>query len=400
MKIAKVEIRKAYPDYSLAANANMRKFTGGYSPIFVRIYADDGTYGDGESGLGFGSWQSVEIAYLQQTARLIIGQDPLDVVAIWNKIFRLASFRDWLSMTMQSAIDIALWDLKGKLLGVPVYKLLGGAVRKKVRAYASQLQFGWKDWDHMAVSVDDYANASKEAVKAGFDAVKIDFWAYNDKDGAPLTHEDRKGMITPKNMRMIEDRVAAVREAIGPDNDILLEGHGFLDVTSAQRIAQRLEKYDIAFFEEPCQVDAESYRRVKEKTSIPIAGGERFATRWDFAPYFQRFALDIAQPDVSNCGGITEMMRIGSMAEVYEVDVQGHHAGSHISLAATLHVEAALPNFAIHEFHMENYQKYITDLCTEAFIPENGYITVPEAPGLGTELSEYTLKHSDLITVE
>lgn len=399
MKITKVEVRLVHPDYSLAANDNMQKFTGGCVPIMVRIHTDEGIYGDGEIGLGFGTGQMVAVEYAKSLSALLIGRDPLEHDVIWNKLYRIANFHDRYTQSVIAGIDMALWDLKGKFFQVPVVTLLGGAMRTKVRCYASQLQFGWHDSEHMAATPADYAENCKKALADGYDAVKIDFWAY-DEEGRSLTNEERKGLISPKYMKMIEERVAAVRDAIGPYNDLILEGHAFTDVVSAVQAARMLEKYNILFFEEPCQVDPESYRRVKESTNMSLGGGERCYTRWEFLPYLQNGSMQVLQPDISNSGGITELMKIASMAETFESVVQGHLCASPLSLAATLHFECAIPNFAIHEYHVEGYQPYIKNLCTKTFIPKDGYLELPEGNGLGTELSEYSLTHCNLYTVE
>ncbi len=399
MKIKKVELRLIHPDYSKSANPNMKNFTGGCIPIMVRIITDEGIYGDGAISLGFGVGQTAIIELCKDFARRIIGKNPLETEVIWEMLHNSRGFPGFTYQSVQSGFDIALWDIKGKAFNVPLYILLGGAQRKKMRAYASQLQFGWIDSKHVAATPEDYAENARRAVEAGYDAVKVDFWAY-DETGRPMNRDDRRGLVSPKTMRLVESRVAAVREAIGPDVDLILEGHAFSDVLSAVQFGMALEKYNILFFEEPCFTDPENYRRVADKLSMPLAGGEQSVSRWDFAPFLVNRSMQILQPDVGNCGGISELMKIAQMADVYEASIQGHCCETPIILAATLHIEAAIPNFAIHEQHIECYQPYINELCTESWYPENGYYTVPEGVGLGTELSEYSLTHCDCVTIE
>ncbi len=399
MKIRKVELRLIQPDFTKSSNPNMKNFTGGCYPIMIRIITDEGIYGDGAVSLGFGVGQTAVIELAKDFARRIIGKNALETEVIWEMLHNTRAFPTWLYQSVQSGYDMALWDIKGKAFNQPLYVLLGGAQRKKMRAYASQLQFGWIDSKHMAASPEDYANNAKKAVEAGYDAVKVDFWAY-DEDGRPMTHDMRKGLVTPRIMNIVEDRVAATREAIGPDVDLILEGHAFTDVTTAIQFAQRLEKYNILFFEEPCFQTPENYKRVREKLPMPLAGGEQSVTRWDFAPYLINGSMQILQPDVGNCGGISELMKIANFADVFDASIQGHCCETPIILSATLHIEAAIPNFAIHEQHIECYQPYLNELFTNTWYPENGYYTVPEGPGLGTELSEYALKHCQLWTIE
>ena len=398
MKIRKVELRLLHPDESKAPNPNMKNYTGGCLPIMVRILTDEGIYGDGGVSLGFGIGQRAIVELSRDFARRILGRDALETEVIWEMLHNNRAFPTWLYQSVQSGFDMALWDIKGKAFGQPVYRLLGGAHRKKMRAYASQLQFGWIDSTHMAVTPQDYADNARRAVEAGYDAVKVDFWIY-DEDGKPMTHDMRRGLVTPRILNVVEERAAATREAIGPDTDLILEGHAFPDVTTAVQFAQRLEKYGILFFEEPCYPTPENYRRVREKLSIPLAGGEQSVTRWDFAPYLENGSLQILQPDVGNCGGISELVKIANFADVYDATIQGHCCETPIILAATLHVEAAIRNFAIHEQHIECYQPYLNELFTESWYPENGCFTVPETPGLGTELSDLALSHCDLVTV-
>lgn len=376
---------------------------GHWRPIVCRVYTDEGIYGDGEAALAYGEAQFAAFGMVQNLAKLVIGMDPLDHEIIWDKLYRSTFWGQNggpVVFAGISAIDIALWDIRGKYYGVPVAKLLGGMRRRELRAYASQLQFGWGGDEVVPKRTpEEYAQEARIAVAEGYDCVKYDFFTFR-PDAGNYNDLDRMGMLTPKQLRVLRDRVAAVREAIGPDVDLIVENHSYTDAMSSVQIGKMLKEFNIFYFEEPTTPTAQLTRYVHEETGLPIATGERIYTRWQYADYFKLNAVQVIQPDVGTCGGITEIKKICDMAYVYDVGVQVHACGSPLSTAAALQLEAAIPNFVIHEHHTYACSKYNRELCIYDYQPVDGKFRVPELPGIGNELSEVDFKNCDLVTIQ
>jgi len=392
MKITKIDI--------LHLKTNLKK--GHWRPIVCRIYTDDGIYGDGEAPLAYGEAQFAAFGILKNFAKLIIGMNPLDNEIIWDKLYRNTFWGQNggpVIFAGISAIDIALWDIKGKYYNAPVYQLLGGKRRDNIRAYASQLQFGWGPDIIPQRNPEDYAREAKKAVADGYDAIKIDFFTFRPDEGK-FSDVDRLGLLSPKYVNMIESRVKAVREAIGPDVDIIIENHSFTDSQSAAQIGNAIKKYKIFYFEEPSTPSPQLSSFVHKETGLPIANGERIYTRWQYIEYFKQNAIQVIQPDVGTCGGITEIKKICDMAYIFDVGVQIHACGSPISTAAALHLECVIPNFVIHEHHTYALSPYNIELCKYNYQPVNGRYKIPELPGLGQELSEVAFKNCDKVTVQ
>ena len=376
---------------------------GHWRPIVCRVYTDEGIYGDGEAALAYGEAQFAAFGMVQNLAKLVIGMDPLDHEIIWDKLYRSTFWGQNggpVVFAGISAIDIALWDIRGKYYGVPVAKLLGGMRRRELRAYASQLQFGWGGDEVVPKRTpEEYAQEARIAVAEGYDCVKYDFFTFR-PDAGNYNDLDRMGMLTPKQLRVLRDRVAAVREAIGPDVDLIVENHSYTDAMSSVQIGKMLKEFNIFYFEEPTTPTAQLTRYVHEETGLPIATGERIYTRWQYADYFKLNAVQVIQPDVGTCGGITEIKKICDMAYVYDVGVQVHACGSPLSTAAALQLEAAIPNFVIHEHHTYACSKYNRELCIYDYQPVDGKFRVPELPGIGNELSEVAFRNCDLVTIQ
>lgn len=373
-----------------------------WRPIVCRIYTDEGIYGDGEAAMAYDVGALGAFGMLQELAKMVIGMDPLDNEVIWDKLYRSTFWGQNggpVTFSAISAIDIALWDIKGKYFKVPVYKLLGGKKRDNLRCYASQLQFGWGEVRIPARTPEDYAKNAKKAVEEGYDAVKFDFFLYNEEDGF-FNDNDRLGLLSKKYLNIVEKRIAAVREAIGPDVDIIMENHSYTDAQSALQLGRMAEKYDIFCFEEPTTPYPKITKYMSDKLNIPIATGERIYSRWQYAQYFENSSVQMIQPDFGNCGGITEGKKICDMAYAYDVGVQGHACGSPLSNVVALHLECAIPNFVIHEHHAVNLTPYNKSYCIYDYQPVNGKYKVPELPGLGNELSESAMNNSIKVTIE
>lgn len=333
-------------------------------------------------------------------AKCIIGLDPLNSEEIWNRLHRLTFWgmgNGGVIMAGISGIDIALWDIKGKVLGVPVYKLLGGKTNKKLRAYASQLQFDWGKVSKSLAKPEEYAEAMKKAMADGFDAIKVDPIGF-DPDGNWMGWSSR-GVLQREQLQLAVDRVAAMRE-VGPDVDIIIELHALTDTTTSIQLGRELEKLNCFYYEEPTQpLNSNLFREISAKVNIPVATGERVYTRWGYRPFFEDHSIGIIQPDLCNTGGITEGKKICDMAHVYDIGVQVHCCGGPISAAAALQLEAVIPNFVIHELHASALIQDNVDLCKYDYAAKDGYFEVPELPGIGQELTEDAIANSEVVTV-
>ena len=389
MKITKIDI--------VMEDLPVEQFKKGtWCPILCRVYTDEGIYGDGEAALAYGNAQNAAFGMVKDLAKLVIGMDPLDNEVIWDKLYKTTFWGQGGGPVVNagiSAIDIALWDIKGKYFNVPVYKLLGGKRRDNLRCYASQLQFGWSDHGEVMASTEDYVNVCKKAVDEGYDAVKIDFFTF-DRDGRAFDKmEEMQRLLKPYYVQLVEERVAACREAVGPNVDIIMENHSRPDAQSAIQLGRAVQKYNIFYFEEPNTPTPKMNKFISDRLDMPIAQGERIYTRWQYAPYFENNSVQVIQPDMGNTGGITETKKICDMAYVYDVSVQIHVCAGPISTAAALHMECAIPNFVIHEHHRNCLYEANRKLAIYDYQPVNGKYKVPDLPGLGNEHSEYALTH-------
>ena len=387
MKITKIDLLLAKP------------VELGWTPPLCRVYTDSGIYGDGEAALSYGGAQRAAFGMLQDLARRLIGLNPLEHEAVWQKLYRDCFWgRNGGPVVFGgiSALDIALWDIKGKAYGAPVHELLGGRQRQSLRAYASQLQNGWDG--KPARKPEDYAREAKAAVDKGFDAVKIDFFNFKE-DAGRFTDAERTGLLAPRQMQMLRARIAATREAVGPGVDIILENHCYTDAQSAVQMGNMAKEYGIFYFEEPTTPHAELLRYVHRETGLPIASGERIYSRWQYNKCFRQDALQIAQPDIGTCGGITEAKKICDLAYIYEAGVQIHVCGSPLLTAASLQLECAIPNFVIHEYNVNTIGPRMRALAVFDYQPVDGQCTVPDLPGIGNEISDAALRDGEVVTI-
>ena len=375
--------------------------------ITIKINTDEGIYGWGEAGLAYGKSAEAAFGQCQDFGKLIIGMDPFNTEEIWEHLHRHTFWGMGGGVVITSAmaaIDTACWDIKGKALNVPVYKLLGGKTNDKLRAYASQLQFGWSDLIQvknkgaglgLLFDPKDYYEVTKNAVRDGYDAIKVDpVFAATDPN-TPLEKiwgsqgTQIRGCYRQHDLQRSVERIAACREAGGPDLDIIVEIHSLLDANTAAELGKALEPLHIMYFEEPTSPENPSnFRHIKQKCNLPLATGERSYTRWGFRQFFEDRTLSVIQPDLCNTGGITETKKICDMAQVYDMGVQIHVCGGPIATAAALQVEAAIPNFTIHEEHNANLLDIFIKAGKYYYKPENGYYTVPDLPGIGQEMTD------------
>jgi galactonate dehydratase len=346
--------------------------------LFVKVDTDAGVAGWGECYTQADRDQSIA-AHVQQLGRYLIGRDPFHI-----KHFTHMAYHDFAgkrgAMDFYSALsgtEQALWDIIGKHLDTPVYNLLGGPCRAKIRVYAN----GWYEG---AKAPDVLAKKAAETVARGFTALKFDPFP-----GPWRTHIDRKTEAAAV------ENVRAVREAVGPEIDILVEVHRRLAPMHAVRIAHMMEASQPFWFEEPVSARSlDELAACKREIRLPVVTGEELYTKAEFRGVFEKQAADIINPDVCNCGGILELKEIAAMAEPYLVVVSPHNYNSTtIGLAATLQVAACMPNFLITEYFV-NFRERGDDIAVDPFRVENGYIQLPTGPGLGLDLKEEELtKH-------
>jgi len=344
--------------------------------VFLRLGTDEGLTGWGEATMVFGD--AAVLGAIEDLREFVIGIDPMRIEDFWSTRFYRTIFHGPSFYSALAGIEHALWDLVGKRLEVPVYRLLGGALRQRVRLYANT-------WFLGARTPDEYAERAHAIVAQGWDAVKFD----------PLP-----GSLLAAGrdeLRSAADKVRAVREAVGADVDILIECHGRLSPESAIRLADALTEFRPFWIEEPVPAhNPLAMRKVKEHTSIPVATGERLSTRWQFRELLSLGAVDIVQPDMTQCGGLLEAKRVAALAATYGVTVAPHCPRGPIATAVGLHFAASTPNFLILEYPTDlGRVDWRQDLTTTPERIEAGHMTLPTAPGLGVELIERELvKHA------
>jgi L-alanine-DL-glutamate epimerase-like enolase superfamily enzyme len=373
-----------------------------WHPVLVRVNTDEGISGVGEVGLAYGTGHTAGAGMAKNLAEaFVIGADPFKIEKMWEDMFR-GSF--WargggpVVFGGMSAIDIALWDIEGKALGLPVYQLLGGKSNEGLRTYASQIQFGWgKEWKNLG-SAQEYAQEARKAVSEGYDCVKIDPIML-DTEGRRATN--LRGVLTNEQLREFYNRVKAVREAVGPDVDIIMETHSLPSATTAIQMGRIWEEFNCMYYEEPVHyLNVDLQDRVSRSVRIPMAAGERIYTRWGYRQYFEKQTLDVIQPDLCLVGGITEGKKICDYAHIYDVGVQVHVCGSPVSTAAALQLEAVIPNFLIHEHHTQALKDCNIELCQPDYQPRNGRFEIPDLPGLGIELNDAVVSRSPHVEVK
>ena len=346
--------------------------------VHVRIYTDQGIVGQGEST----DAATGNVPIIRSFARLLIGQDPLNIEAAFERIRTSGIFAGAQAgqyVTALTAVEIALWDLAGKALGLPVYQLLGGRVRDRVRIYA----------DSGAREMIPGNEGSKERIKQiqdmGFTAAKIDI-----DDAADPARKDRVNWTASNGeINHMIAKVAFARELYPRDFDLAVDMHGRYDATTGKRVAKEMEPFKLMWLEEPVPAEnIDAMRDVRASTSTPICCGENVYMRWGFRELLEKRAVDIIMPDFQKCGGLLEARKIADMAHTYYVPVAPHAVTSPIGMMATAHVCAAIPNFLVQEWHWIDSLELWRNWVKEGEIIEKGYIPLPERAGLGVEMND------------
>jgi galactonate dehydratase len=335
--------------------------------LFLKMHTDEGIVGLGEPILE-GRALTCQTA-VKELEPWLIGEDPTKVVHLWQSMYKHAFYRGGPILTSAlSGIEQALWDCYGKYMGVPVYKLLGGPTRDRIRVYGTA---NGSDPESAAQSV-------REAVAQGYNCLKT---------GTGLRGSGRI-IESPGFTERVVEIFAAMREAAGSEVDLAIDFHGAVSPQNAKRLVKALEPYHPLFIEEPVQCQyVDVLADIAQSTSVPIATGERLFTKWGFREVLEKRAASILQPDLSHAGGIMETRLIAGMAEAYYVGIAPHCPLGPIALAACLQLDAAIPNFLCQEGGRITGEGYIKT----PFKHENGYLPLPTAPGLGIELDEEAL---------
>ena len=341
---------------------------------FVRVITDEGLEGVGEVRML--NHTDALSGYLKEAVpNHVLGHNPMNIEDLVHRMYRNDYARaDEIAMSAIATIEIACWDIVGQALGQPVYKLLGGAVREKIKAYAN----GWYTVER---TPEEFHAAATKAIGKGYRALKLDPF------GSGFYELDRT-----EKMRSIA-LVEAVRDAVGPDVEIMVEMHGRFNPATAIELAHELEAFKPSWIEEPVPPEnLAALKKASEKISLPVATGERLHTRYDYRQLFELQAADIIQPDITHFGGLLETKKLAAWAEAYYVLVAPHNVGGPVSTAAALHFAASTPNFKILEHFNDFAEDWVKQAAPGNPEVQDGYFALPQGPGLGVKLDQEVIR--------
>ena len=343
--------------------------------VFIEVLTDEGVVGIGEATIE--PFEKTMVTLIEDYKRTVIGKDPRSIEFLWEDRYRGQFLRsDLLVNVALSAIEIACWDIKGKLLGVPCYELFGGPCRETVPCYGNY----WFMKTKMGPTrVSEYAESAARAVEKGYKALKCSPFGY-------AAHS-----MTKKQENITVECVRQVRDAVGPDINLMVDAHGRFDLPQARRLAQRFEEFDLLFFEEPLPPEnLDAYVELKRSTKTPIATGERYVARFQFRELLEKYCCDYIQPDAIYTGGMNELRKIAMMAETYYCPVVPHNCNGPVCTAASIHAAACMPNFLMLEYIPVPERE---DVLVEPLVLKNGEFELPKKPGLGIELNKKVFKN-------
>jgi len=333
--------------------------------VYLKLYTDEGITGVAEATPGLYTMPVVE--QLKQLSRVYIGMDPRNPEKIYDSMYK-ALFLD--TNIAMSAVEIACWDIIGKMLNAPIWQMLGGKTHKKLRAYAN----GWYQGPRDPVF---FAERAKEVVEMGYTALKFD----------PFGGAYR--FVERSSEKLAIQIVKAVRDAVGEDVDVLVEGHDRFSVSTAVRIGHALEEFSPMWFETPVQSkDMKALAAVAKAIKIPVAAGEMLERRGDFVDMLEERVIDIVQPETLHVGGISGCKKVANLAEAYEAFIACHQAQSPMNTAINAHIHTTLPNFLIQECFDDFLPSWSREIMSGVPQVENGYLEVSDKPGIGVELHE------------
>ena len=350
--------------------------------FFVEVRTDEGVTGWGEITTTTRAANRAVASIIVQLNDLLVGQDPKDIERLWHKTFRSFTYMGSRGAASQcvSAIDIALWDIRGKVLGQPIYELLGGAVRGEISLYAHPDQSRFKTKEGVVAEI-------RAMVDSGHSAFKFDPFPHL---GGVNTANDGylNGEMSKQGERMAAELTALIRETAGPDVELLIDAHGRFNIPTAIRLCRTLEDAgNIDWFEEPCPPESyHALRQVREKVNAAISVGERLHTKWDFVPILENELADYIMPDVTWTGGISELKKISTLAEAYYVPISPHDASGPINVVAGAQVMMTVPNFYRLEtahYDLSNYNRFIEEPLDNS----GGSLKLPKGNGLGLAMN-------------
>ena len=351
---------------------------------FVRIITDDGIEGIGQSAC----WGYMEAVHtvINTFERYLIGKNPLNIEHHWQHLYRMGPFRGSILNAAISAVDIALWDIKGKYLSAPIWMLIGGKVRDKIRLHL--LMGGSRpDASDLGTTAENLRLNAIDARNEGYTAVKID----------PLP-DGYQSMTISRLIKETKDNVAALREGAGLDVDIILEIHRKLTPMNAIALAEELKEFNPLFYEDPIQIDSiKSQGEIANKTSLPLANGERMHNIWEFREMFEAGGSQYARPDLGLAGGITHVKKIASIAESYHSALVTHNFLGPVLTAAACTIDSTIPNFITQEFSTID-ESPVNNMIKTSWKRNGGYIEVSEKIGLGIEVEFDKLKKQNFET--
>jgi galactonate dehydratase len=351
------------------------------------VLTEEGVSGVGEAAIAYGTGATAAAGMVKDLAQeFLLGKDPFAIEALWSEMYDHTFWSKGggpIIFAGIGALEQALWDIKGKCLGVPVYELLGGKMREGVRVYAN-------GWSFRCRTPADFAREAERVVKDGYTALEFYPLASPEMDVAGhIRHVARRSVDRAAEERAVAS-VQAVRDAVGPKVDIMLDVSAELTTDAIIHLGRKMQEWDISFFEEPVDpFDAEALKKVSEQVKMPIAVGERLYTRYGFRRIMELHAADVLQPDIGNTGGIMEAKKIAAMAEAYNMRIAPHNCASPVSTAACLQLDACIANFLIQEVYPYRIPAHfqLVDRAPEMEI-RNGLMPIPDRPGLGVELVE------------
>lgn len=352
--------------------------------LWVRIHTDEGLIGLGET---YPASESAEAVLLNSLAPVLLGRDPREIERLWADMFLAVSYHGWAGAEMRaiSAVDIALWDLLGKMTGQPVYQLIGGKSREHIRTYNTC-------YDHVYDFNADADKLAEELLAMNITAMKI--WPF---DATALRNKGE--YITPAELHNCLEPVKKIRDAAGDRMELAMEFHGYWNLPSAVKIAKALEPYNILWLEEMLPQDnLEAYKRLKQETEIPLILSERLMTRWQFREVIEQGIAQFVNPDICWCGGISEAKKIATYAETHYLPIAPHNCGGPILHFASMHLAMNVTNLFILESVRRHYLKEYQGIVTDTGVSDKGWLQAPDAPGLGVELDPGIFTRSDVVT--
>jgi galactonate dehydratase len=342
--------------------------------IFLKVKTDEGLVGIGECTLQ--NREEGVLGYLHGAVRRhVLGSDPFNVEDLCLRMYRNEFWRGGpIATTVMSGIEIACWDIIGKALGQPVWRLLGGRCHEKLKAYANA-------WYTVERAPEEFGRRVQVVLDKGYRALKVDPFGPGSLE---LTHEEAVHSV---------ELVAAIRDAVGPKVEIFIEMHGRFSAATAIALARLLEPYRPGWIEEPCPPeDVPSLKKVAERVNVPVATGERCFMRYGFREVIESGAPDILQPDVIHAGGLLEMKKIGALADVRSMVMAPHNSNGPVSTAASVHFGFCTTNFKVQECFDDFSEPWVVEAVPGTPRPKDGYFFPPEKPGLGVELNEDLIK--------